>query len=73
MSEVSVRQLKELDVSAYYTLDGASGPPLIKSEVQRGDKKKEKIAWADKVQIDIEEEALLPGGRLSVLPPSPTS
>ena len=66
ISEVSVRQLRELDVSAYYTLEGSRGSPLVKSDVQRGDKKREKISWSDKVEMDVEDEALLPGGRMQM-------
>jgi hypothetical protein len=74
LSGVCVRGLREHDIQAYFTVEAAPLPgehtpssarePLLQSEVVRGDKAQQEVAWNKLATVDLEDEMLFPDQRL---------
>lgn len=73
LSGVCVRGLREHDIQAYFMVEAAPLPgelassarePLLQSEVVRGDKAQQEVAWNRLATVDLEDEMLFPDQRL---------
>jgi len=67
---VHVKNLKEHDIQAFFVIDAATAPgetarePLLTSDVVRGDKTQQEVAWNPVATMDLGDEMLFPDQRL---------